>query len=98
MGEALLGHYCQNNLVPAGHVDSTRAAKEGDIGLYLGPTPSGWLGSALRTVTNGRAVRVGNRGTRSPPGGGRMCRDIVGTTNLSRTIRAEGTDKVGDLR
>lgn len=27
-----------------------------------------------------------------------MCRNIVGTTNLSRTIRAEGTDMVGDLR
>lgn len=44
MGEALLGRYCQNNLVPAGHVDSTRAAKEGDTGLYsLRRTDPTWL-------------------------------------------------------
>lgn len=44
MGGALLGCYCQNNLVPAGHVDSTRAAKEGDVGLYsLLRTDPTWL-------------------------------------------------------
>lgn len=31
----------------------------------------------------------------SPPGEDRVCRDMVGTTGLSRTVRAEGADMVG---
>lgn len=44
------------------------------------------------------AVHGQQTGTRCLPGEQRMCGDMVGTTDRSRMIRAEGVDVLGGLQ